>query len=95
MTGRSFRDDERAVGVYIAVAILMLIAVSFMYAILYGPAQALNDYGAEAADGTEYEEYADEGRGYAWDAWLAIPRLAVILGVVYVLAMAVVLSSVG
>lgn len=95
MTSRSFRDDRRGIGVYIFVAILMLIAVSFMYAILYGPAMALNDYGEQAAEGTEYEAYADEGRGYVWDAWLAIPKLASVLALVFVLAMAVVLSSVG
>lgn len=95
MTSRSFRDDNRGIGVYIAVAILMLIAVSFAFAVLYGPAQALKDYGEQTAEGTEYEAYADESYGYAWDAWLAIPKLAAVLAVVFVLAMAVVLSSVG
>jgi hypothetical protein len=89
----AFARDNRGAAYQILMALVFLGAVALTMAVLLEPTQEVRDFGDEQAAGTEYEEYGDTTRERTWQAFAALPMFAVALALVFVVVMALVLSS--
>lgn len=85
--------DNRGSAFQILMALMFLGAVALMISVMLTPTQTVSDYGDERVDGTEYESFSDTTRERAWDAFVALPMVALALALVFVVVMALLLSS--
>jgi hypothetical protein len=92
LLGRLARD-RRGSAYQILMALIFLGAVALSLSVLLEPTQQVRDFGEERTAGTEYESYGDTTRERTWQAFAALPMFAVALALVFVVVMALVLSS--
>ena len=84
---------ERGSGFHLIKMLLFLGVVSMVIAMMMTPMTELRDHGRDSAEGTEYENDTNEMIDRGWAAFAAIPTIATFLGLLFVIAMALVLSS--
>ena len=85
--------DKRGSGFHLIKLLLFLGVASLIIAMLMVPMTELRDHGREAAEGTEYENDSNEMIDRAWAGYEALPTIATFLGLLFALAMALILSS--
>lgn len=88
-----FARDERAVGFQLIVAFLFLAFVAATLAMLVDPVDMLVDKAHEQSAGTEYENSGQTMADRLWRLFTALPLIAAIMALMYVVAMAVLHSS--
>lgn len=91
----NLRDDERALGYQHVIALVVIVAFSLTYAFITPYFNKTHDMAINSSDGTRYEESADAGIGYVWDAKQSLPFVVMLLITVFLFARAVFLSSRG
>ncbi len=91
----SFRSDERALGYQHVIALVVIVAFSLAYAFVTPYFNKTHDMAINNSDDTRYEESADAGIGYVWDAKQSLPFVVMILVSVFLFARAILLSSRG
>ena len=87
------REHDRGIGFQFAIVILFLIVVSLIIVMLVGPMEQLTDFAYENNQGSEYETAADGMTDRVWMAFTSLPLIALILALVYVIAIAILHSS--
>jgi hypothetical protein len=90
-----FRADERGLSYQHIIALVTLIAFSLTYAFVTPIFNETHDMAVNKSDETRYEEYADNGIGYVWDAKASLPFVVMLLVTVFLFAKAVLLGSRG
>ncbi|KZN25601.1 hypothetical protein A4G99_03785 [Haladaptatus sp. R4] len=88
-----FRRDTGGSGFHIIIFFVFLIGVSIVIATLSTPMQKARDHSANVTAGTEYAGDAATMRARTWDAFSALPLVALGMGFLFVIAMALLRSS--
>ncbi len=84
---------DRAVGFQLVIMFLFLAIAAITISMLANPMDMIVDVGHETATGTEYESSGHTMLDRVWTAFTALPLIASIMALVFVIGMAVLRSA--